>query len=376
MVSLTPTTDIDLDAVRRDLPVASRLAYFNTGTAGPWPTPVVEAMVTSLRREAELGRASPRGLPGFRDVLDATREQVARLVGAGPSELALTGSTTLGVNIGVWGLEWRPGDEVVTTSIEHHGVLVPLQHLAARRGVVVRTADVGNGGSALEPIVAQLSQKTRLVALSHVSYSTGARLPIRAIADAAHAVGAAVLVDGAQSVGAIPVDVHALDVDYYAFPGQKWLCGPEGTGGLYVREARQAELRPTFVGSRSRQPGAAAYEHGTLFRPGIEGLHAALEWRAAFGDEAIYARTLYLAGYLALQLAGVPGVELVTPTQACAGLVCFRLASDTNLDARVAYLAEHGVSLRSVGETRCLRVSCGFFNTEAEIDRLVELLDS
>jgi L-cysteine/cystine lyase len=370
-------TKIDVDGVRRDLAVTRRLAYFNTGTAGPWPTPVVEAMLDALQREAELGRASPRGLPGFREVLVSTRQGLARLVGAGPDELALSGSTTLGINIVVWGLEWQPGDEVVTTSIEHHGVLVPLQHLASRRGVFVRMADVGGGGSALDPIVAQLSERTRLVALSHVSFSTGARLPIREIAGAAHAVGAGVLVDGAQSVGAIPVDVHALDVDYYAFPGQKWLFGPEGTGGLYVRETRQAELRPTFVGTRSRQPKAAAYEHGTLFRPGIEGLHAALAWRTAMGDEAIFARTAELAAYLVEQLALVPGVELVTPSDAHAGLVCFRFAGVTDdgaLDACVAYLAERGVSLRSVNETRCLRVSCSFFNTEAEIDQLVQLL--
>jgi L-cysteine/cystine lyase len=95
----------------------------------------------------------------------ATRQQLASLVGAAPGELALTGSTTLGVNIGVWGLEWRPGDEVVTTSIEHRGVLAPLAQVAARRGAVVRTADVGDGGAALEPIAAQLNNKTRLVAV-------------------------------------------------------------------------------------------------------------------------------------------------------------------------------------------------------------------
>ncbi len=351
------------------------------GTAGPWPTPVVEAMLKALQDEAQLGRASPRGLPGFREVLLDTRQKLAKLIGAAPGELALVGSTTLGVNVGVWGLEWQPGDEVITTSIEHRGVQVPLQHLAARRGVIVRVAGVGVGddASSLEPIVALLGAKTRLVVLSHVSFSTGACLPIREIADAAHAVGAAVLVDGAQAVGAIPVDVRALDVDYYAFPGQKWLCGPEGTGGLFVRQARQAELRPTFVGTRSAQSDAGAYEHGTLFRPGIEGLHAALAWRSAIGAAAIYARTEHLTTYCATRLQSLPGVELVTPADARAGLVCFRLESldsegETDLDACVTYLAEHGVSLRAVGETRCLRVSCGFFNTEGEIDRLVELV--
>jgi L-cysteine/cystine lyase len=263
---------------------------------------------------------------------------------------------------------------VVTTSIEHRGVLVPLQHLASRRGVKVRVAEVGFGAAPLEAICANLTSKTRLVALSHVSFSTGACLPIKDVARAAHAVGAAVLVDGAQAVGAIPIEAHDLEVDYYAFPGQKWLCGPEGTGGLYVRQARQAELRATFVGTRSAQPNAAGYEHGTLFRPGIHGLHAALDWLDALGREQIFARTARLAAYCATQLGTVPGVELITPAEARAGLVCFRFAGDADLDACVAYLDECGVSLRSVGETGCLRVSCGFFNTESELDRLVELL--
>jgi L-cysteine/cystine lyase len=368
------TGTVDIDAVRRDLAVTRRTAYFNTGTAGPWPAPVIEAIGAALQREADLGRASPRGLPDFPGVLAATRQQLAAWVGVGPGELALTGSTTLGVNIGVWGLDWQPGDEVVTTSIEHRGVLVPLKHLASRRGVKVRVAEVGYGASPLEAICANLTSRTRLVALSHVSFSTGACLPVKDVAHAAHAVGAAVLVDGAQAVGATPIDVHDLDVDYYAFPGQKWLCGPEGTGGLYVRHARQAELRATFVGTRSAQPNAAAYEHGTLFRPGIHGLHAALDWLEAVGREQIFARTARLAAYCASRLGSVPGVELITPPEARAGLVCFRFAADADLDACVAYLVERGVSLRSVGETGCVRVSCGFFNTESELDRLVELL--
>src|SRR5205814_1779679 len=122
----------------------------------------------------------------------------------------------------------------------------------------------------LEAIDEALTERTRLVALSHVSFSTGARLPIERIATLAHSVGARVLVDGAQAVGAVPIDVHALDVDYYAWPGQKWLFGPEGTGALYVRRACQADLKATFVGARSGPPGGGAgqYEWGTLFRPG------------------------------------------------------------------------------------------------------------
>jgi L-cysteine/cystine lyase len=362
---------IDLDAIRRQLPVLRQTAYLNTGTAGPWPTPVVEAIGVALAREAELGRASPRGLPDFPPTLRAARDRLASWVGAAPDELAVIGSTTIGVNMVVSGLEWQPGDEVVTSSIEHRGVLVPLQRLAARRGVKVRVSEVGTGEreTALAAIQAELTERTRLVALSHVSFSTGACLPIDEIARAAHAVGAQVLVDGAQAVGAMHVDVHALDVDYYAFPGQKWLCGPEGTGGLFVRRARQSELAATFVGTRSAQPGAAGYEYSTLFRPGVHGLLAALDWLEGIGRVTMFDRVAELVDCCFRQLRAVDGVEVITPADARAGLVCFRVA-EADLEACVAQLGADGLTVRSVADSGTLRVSCGFFNTQAEIDRL------
>jgi len=359
--------------VRAALPVLLQTAYLNTGTAGPYPVPVTTAITRALGRELTLGRASPRGLPDFPPLLVETRGRLASWLGAAPEEMALVGSTTIGVNIVVWGLDWQSGDEVVTTSIEHRGVLAPLRGLAARRGVTVRVADVGNGASALGAVQAQLTGRTRLVALSHVSFSTGACLPIRAIADAAHGVGARVLVDGAQAVGAMSVDVGSLDVDYYAFPGQKWLCGPEGTGGLFVREKRQAALAATFVGARSGQEHAAGYEYSTLFRPGIHGLHAALTWLDGVGREVVFARTAALADYCYGRLSEVAGVEMLTPGSARAGLVHVRVPG-LDLEACVASFIEHGVTLRSVPETGSLRISCAFFNTEAEVDRLVDLL--
>jgi L-cysteine/cystine lyase len=366
----------DLAAVRAQLPVTDSTAYLNIGTAGPWPTPVVEAVEHALRREAVLGRASPRGLPDFPAVLQETRAALAGWVGANADELALTGSTTEGVNVVIWGVDWQPGDAALTTSIEHRGVLVPLRQVARRRGVTLAVADVGHGEPAivLDAIQRALTPRTRLVALSHVSFSTGACLPIREIADLAHKAGAALLVDGAQAVGALPVDVGLLNVDYYAFPGQKWLCGPEGTGGLYVRRERQAELEATFVGTRSARPAAGRYEYATPLRPGVHGLHAALAWLDSLGRETLFARTRELAEACYERLASRTLVELLTPAYARAGLVHFRLPG-ADLERCVAALAQHGVTIRSVADTQSLRVSCAFFNTHAELDGLLEGLD-
>src|SRR5262249_48027763 len=140
---------------------------------------------------------------------------------------------------------WRSEDEVLTSTVEHPGIVAPLHHLARRSGVSLRTV-------APEAVAYAITDHTRLVAVSHVSFSTGACLPIAEIASAARDTGALLLVDGAQAVGALPVDVHALDVDAYAFPGQKWLCGPEGTGALYVRPGLM--LQPTHVSTHSLRP--------------------------------------------------------------------------------------------------------------------------
>ncbi len=145
-----------------------------------------------------------------------TRQRLAALIGADADEMAFTDSTTYGINIAVWGHRWRHDDEVLTSTVEHRGILVPLHSLSRRTGVSLRTV-------APEALPYAITDHTRMVPISHVSFSTGARLPIGDVAQAARDTGALVLVDGAQAVGALPVDVHALDVDLYAFPGQKWL---------------------------------------------------------------------------------------------------------------------------------------------------------
>jgi L-cysteine/cystine lyase len=167
--------------------------------------------------------------------------------------------------------------------------------------------------------------------------------------------------------------VHELGVDYYAFPGQKWLCGPEGTGGLYVRRTRHAHLQATFVGTRSAGPAATHYEWGTLFRPGVHGLHAALGWLDELGPRAIFGRTREMADYCYQRLAALDRIRMLTPVDARAGLVNVQLPG-VDLDACVAQLGDHGITIRAVPDTDALRVSCAFFNTTAEIDRLVRFI--
>ena len=337
-------TDLDVDAIRSSLPVTERLVYLNTGTAGPLPQASIDAQAEAATREAEEGRIGHDGFQRLFDRLTELRAGLAAFLAAGPDEIAIAHNTTDGMNIGAWSLPWQRGDRVVTTTLEHPGGLLPLYLLHQRFGVEVDFAEIGRGGreETLEAMAKAIRPGTKLVMLSHVAWGTGAILPLREISELAHAAGALVLVDGAQSVGSIPVDMHAEGADFYAFSGQKWLCGPEGTGGIFVRADRLDRFTPTFVGGFGVKhdetyrpndpkafefaPGAQRFEVGSLYRPGVYGLRASVEWRRALGD-GTFTAIRDLAGYCLERVGELPGVEVLTPSQEpLSGLVAFRLA--------------------------------------------------
>jgi L-cysteine/cystine lyase len=384
---------LDVDAIRRSLPVTQRLTYLNTGTAGPLPAPTVDVLAEAAKAEAERGRISPEGYQELFDRLTELRTGLAAFVGAEPGEIAVSHNTTEGMNIGVWSLPWQPGDRVVTTTLEHPGALLPLYVLHHRFGVEVEFAEVGRGGRAetLEAMAKAIRPGTKLVVLSHVSWGTGAVLPLREIVDLAHAAGAVVLVDGAQSVGSIPVDMHADGADFYAFSGQKWLCGPEGTGAIFVRADRMDRFTPAFVGGfgvkhdETYRPndteafefalGAQRFEVGSVYRPGIYGLRASVEWRSALGN-GTFAAIAELAGHCLERVGELPGVEVLTPNQEpLSGLVAFRLPG-VDVAKAVDSMAAAGVAIRSIPDNQALRISCGFFNTREEVDKALSLLEA
>ena len=386
---------IKLEQIRGQLPAVQRAAFLNTGSFGPLPIVAAEAMAKDAQHELEIGRADIAAFLKFKETVLETRSALGQLLNVDASSIALTHNTTEGMNIITWGLEWRPGDEAVTTSLEHPGGLYPLYMVRARRGVVLRFADLGLGANPLPAIERAFTARTRLLVLSHVSYSSGACFPLREIIRFAHSQGVPVAVDGAQSAGVFDIDLDALNVDFYAIPGQKWLCGPEGTGGLYVRPDRLADLQPTFVGygSFERQdwqghylpmPGAARYHALTFYRPGIIGHLAALGWFQETVDPAwAYQRIAFLAARCRELLNGLGGVHVITPAQRQAGLVNFvpQGWSPRRMSALTWALINQGFLIRSIPHPPyCLRVSTGFYNTEEELiglrDKLGELLDA
>ena len=383
--------DPKVERLRQQVPAVLGTGYLNAGTNGPLPLVARDAMAEAFGRELEIGRIVPGVYEGGFARNRAVAATAAGMFGADPDEIALSHSTGEGMSAVLMGLRWEAGDEVVTTNLEHPCLLNPLALLAHRFGVVTRMADVGTGGGdVVGAIAAAIGPRTRMIALSHVMWSTGAVVPLAEIAALARERRLFLLVDGAQSAGQIPIDLHRLGVDAYAMPGQKWLCGPEATGFLYVRRDRFADVAPTFLryatfdtsGYLIPNPTAARYEIGEFFGPAIETQQAALTWlRDEVGLDWAYARIAELGRRCHAGLSRGPHLTVLTPPDRMAGLVNLSTPLMRPQEL-VAALFARGLTIRYVDTRPCpvtARVATGWWNTEEEIDRLVaavgEILD-
>ncbi len=377
-----------LAAFRAGLPATRAGIYLNTGTAGPLPAEAAAAMAEAADRELALGRASRDAHEELVDRMDEARGVVAAVLGTDVDLVALTHSTTEGVNLALGTVDWRPGDRVVTTSLEHPGVTGPLALLRDRLGVDVAVVDVGDGGddertlAALEAAVA--AGRTRAVVASHVTWSNGAVLPAAAIADLARRYGAVGILDGAQSAGAISVACDEIGADFYAVSGQKWLLGPEGTGALVVRRGIVdgvlppvggffAASVPYAVGRDALWPDARRFETAGYHRPSLVGLARSAGWLSMYvGLPWIHERAARLAHDAADRLAATTGVTLVTPRSRMATLVSFRVTGWT-ADEVVQALARRVFAIvRSVPGPDAVRLSVAWFTTEGELRRVLD----
>jgi selenocysteine lyase/cysteine desulfurase len=355
-----------VDALRAAFPLLERVSYLNAGTNGPIPRTAADAVAAEIDAELEGGRGD-KAFFEERVIarVDELRRRVAPLLGCDPSELALTDSTTGGVNAVLSMLELGPGDEVLTSDEEHPGVLAPLGAGRARRGFEVRAVPFDELPGATGP-------RTRLVAVSHVSWINGRVL------DAA-AIGAPLLLDGAQGLGAVPVDVRVLGCDFYAASGQKWLCGPNGLGYLFVRRERIRKLIPPWPGYGSlaeteRPLELVLHEDARRFDAGLVAPHhsawalAALDVLTAPGLSEVHARAARLAGQLASSLADR---GLTVAPRGESTLVSWE-SPDPEADA--ASLREHGVVVRHLPGWPYVRASVGAWSNEEELERLLGLV--
>ncbi len=383
---------LEIEPIRAEIPATASVIYLNTGWQGPSPRPVIAALKETLALEAEAPTAPPTNAKRLKIVREA-RRAVADLINATPEEVSIQQNTTEGINIVVNGLRLTPGDEVITCSLEHSSVVVPFYFSRERYGVtakIVHLSTRDNDADILARFEEALTPASKLILLSHVTYASGQLLPIREICRLAHARGAYLLLDAAQSVGQMPVDVRQLECDFCAFPGHKWLLGPAATGALYVRRDLIQRLEPPKVAHRAAdyydfqggfRPKVGAidkFELTTVSAPLLAGLVAAVEFIQRIGLEAVWERALHLARYATTRLAGVPDIRLVSPENeeaVASGLVSFSLPR-VPPEVVTACLWERGrIVARTVPDASCTRISLHVFNTETEVDAVVAVVE-
>lgn len=356
---------------RAAYPVLERVAYLNAGSAGPLARASSDAMAAQVRADTEEGRGGKAYIERMLGLRDSVRAKLAAAVGAKPESVALVSSTTEACNVVVNGLRLGPDDEVVTTDVEHFGLIGALAVSGARvRVVPVSTLPAA---AALDALLEAVTERTRLFALSHVSWVTGNVLPA---AELRQATGLPVLVDGAQSAGAIAVDATAFD--FYTVSAQKWLCGPDATGALYVAAAEGLALtEPSYFSQATYdlaqatfepREGAARFDTGWIPTASLAGLDAALDVHPEWAHERA-ARTAARCREL---LGG--RYELVTDADQ-ATLVSFRWPGDDTA-APAEHALERGVLIRDLPGTGLLRVSCGYWTSDEDLERLLEALTS
>jgi L-cysteine/cystine lyase len=360
---------VTFEEARAQFPVLERLAYLNAGSMGPLARATGEAMAGGLRFDVEEGRAGRAYFERMLELREGVRGRLAELLAVPPERMALGSSTSSGCNVVLGGLELGPDDEIVTTDAEHPGLLLPLAVSGAR--VVVAPVTTRPAREAVEAILAAVGPRTRLIALSHVLWTTGQIIPVDEVKEATKLP---LLVDGAQSVGSIPVEAGAAD--FYTVSCQKWLCGPDPLGALYIADPESLRLSaPTYFSQDSIEvdgafvpkEGAKRFDTGWLAVPALAGLVAALdgapEWRFERGRE--------LAERCRQRLVDAGFAVRTEPGQA--GLVTFE-PREGDPEAAAAKALEAGVAIRALPKTPWIRASCGYWTSDEDVDRLVASL--
>ncbi|WP_370401420.1 cysteine desulfurase [Sulfitobacter sp. JB4-11] len=397
----------DIDQVRADFPILSRevnnkpLVYLDSGASAQKPQVVIDAVAHAYSMEYSNVHRGLHFLSNLAtDKYEAVRGTVAKFLNApSENEIVLNSGTTEGINMVAYGWampRMEAGDEIILSVMEHHANIVPWHFLRERQGVVLKWVDVDAMG-ALDPqaVIDAISPRTKLIAITHLSNVLGTKVDIKAITAAAHEKGVAVLVDGSQAAVHMPVDVTDLDCDFYAVTGHK-LYGPSGSGAIYCKAERMAEMRPFMGGGDMIREVAKdhvtyndppmMFEAGT---PGIVqtiGLGVALDYMMGLGMDRIAAHEDSLRDYTVAKLGGLNWLQVHGHTPDKAAIFSFALDGAAHAHDISTILDKKGVAVRAghhcagplmdhLGVTATCRASFGMYNTTQEVDVLVDALE-
>lgn len=370
------------EQVRVQFPLTKSRIYMNNGTFGPSPKAVLDALQDSFEQtntSGEYGHIAP------------LRAQLADFVGIKESEISLTHNTTEGINIMVWGLPLKAGDEVLITYHEHAGNAIPWLNRAKLHGIVLKPFEPGKTREEnLDLIKSLVTPKTKVIAIPHVTCTTGLVMPIQEIADFARGKGIYTAIDGAHGAGTFDLNLKELGVDFYASSYHKWVLGPNGTGFLYVREELLDQLQAFQVGAYSETGydlhqvplelneyvnTAHRYDYGSQSLPMIKGVLAAINFHQEIGREKIESRIRDLNQQLYDGLADMNNqVEIITPKEP-ESRICMVSFKPKNKDYEVAYreISQEGFRIRIVpeGGINAIRISTHIYNQKSEVDSLL-----
>lgn len=383
---------MNIEDIRKQLHLLDDVIALNAGSWGPLCQAARVAIINGYTYEASSRGDEPdnmrhkgSGLTRYSEVVFEAKNVLSRFLGSCPDEIALCDSTTTGMNIFMWGYDWKPGDEIIAGSLENPAAKVPLMILAKRRGV--KLTYINQFDDTLEQLTNRISSKTRMVLLSDVNFATGSRIDLKEATRITHDHDALLLADGIQAVGTSYVDVKKLEVDGYSLARHKFMCGPDGAGSLYVSKDAMEMIEPTYSGVFSDAhhgsgeltypDSAQRYEVSTRPLPVIQGGTAATEWiMDKVSLPFIVESTTELYKALWDGLNDVSKVDLVSSRDQNS-LLSFRMSG---LDPKqvVDEFKRHYIFTRTVGalDPPGVRIAIGFWNRESDVEKIVEVVKS
>ena len=397
----------DVEKIRADFPILSRevngkpLVYLDNGASAQKPKAVIDAVTHAYSMEySNVHRGLHHLSKLMTEQYEAVRGKIARFLNAASEdEIVMNSGTTEGINMVAYGWAMprlQAGDEILLSVMEHHANIVPWHFLRERQGVVLNwVAPDAAGALDSQKVIEAMTENTKLVAITHLSNVLGSKVDVKAITEAAHARGIPVLVDGSQAAVHMPVDVQEIGCDFYAITGHK-LYGPSGSGAIYCRRERMAEMRPFMGGGDmirevtretvTYNDPPMKFEAGT---PGIVqmiGLGAALDYLTDLGMQAVAAREEQLRSYAETRLKGLNWIQVQGQATDKAAIFSFTMDGPAHAHDISTVLDKRGIAVRAghhcaqplmqhLGVTATCRASFGLYNTEAEVDVLVDALE-
>ena len=387
---------IDIARARSDTPGCEAQTHFNNAGAALSPQPVLDTVITHLNREAEIGGYEAAAEADTR--LEQFYTAAARLVGGNPREIAYIENATRAWDMAFYAIDWQAGDQIVTAQAEYASNYIAYLHMARKRGVeIVTVPNDGHGQISVDALVQRITDRTRLIAITHIPTNGGLVNPAAAVGEVAKAHNILYLLDACQSVGQIPVDAATIGCDMLSATGRKYLRGPRGTGFLWVRESLIETLDPPLLDlhaakltgpdSYEVRSDARRFENWESFVAGRLGLATAIDYALELGMDAIRDRIYALAGRLRDGLDSLAGTTIRDLGQEKCGIVSFTVNGHEPIDIKESLAAERiNVSasrrpstlldMTGRGLESVVRASVHYYNTEEEVDRLLEAVQS